>query len=327
MIELLKRSSRWQTKKLRLAAHARTIWPVVRRFAVAPEAPSAVPWAVEISDPAVGSVRLTGQLRVVPGGSTLLVLVHGLGGSTDSTYMLRTARVADDLGLSTLRINLRGSDRQGEDLYHAGLSGDLHEVLASPALADFSSILLFGFSLGGHLSLRFATEVEDPRLRAVAAASAPLDLDRCVAGIDRPSGWIYRRYVLSGLCGMYAEVVARRELPLSVTEARKIRRIRDWDRRTIVPRFGFEDPEDYYRQASVAGRLGKLRVPALLVAAEEDPMVPRDAILEGLHGVPELLTLRWTSRGGHLAFAADLDLGEDAPRGLSGQVIGWLSRQ
>lgn len=241
--------------------------------------------------------------------------------------MLRTAQVADRFGLSTLRLNLRGADRSGEDLYHAGLSGDLASVLGSPELAPFTSIVLFGFSLGGHISLRFATEVEDARLRAVAAASSPLDLDRSVAGIDRPGGWIYRRYVLAGLCEMYAEVAARRDLPLSVAAARRIRSIRDWDRYTVAPRFGFDSPEDYYRQASVAGRLGELRTPALLVAAEHDPMVPREAVLEGLAGAPARFELRWIRRGGHVAFPADLDLGEDAPSGLAEQVVAWLARQ
>ena len=310
-----------------LSAHLRTIWPVVRRVLGPPAAPPGVPWAVEVPDAVVGSVRLSGRLQVVPGSSQLLILVHGLGGSSESSYMLHTARVADDLGLSTLRLNLRGADRRGGDLYHAGLSEDLRWVLASRELASFDALLLFGFSLGGHTCLRFATEVEDSRLRAVAAASTPLDLDHSVAGIDRPSGWLYRRYVLAGLCEMYAEVAARRELPVPLAEVRKIRTLRDWDRYTVVPRFGFDSPEDYYRRAGVAGRLGELRVPALLVAAEHDPMVPKDSILRGLHGASELFTLRWTHRGGHLAFPARLDLGEDAPRGLWGQVVGWLRRQ
>ena len=68
----------------------------------------------------------------------------------------------------------------------------------SRELAGFERVLLFGYSLGGHLCLRFATEVRDPRLRAVAAVCSPLDLDASVAGIDQPSGWLYRRYVLAG---------------------------------------------------------------------------------------------------------------------------------
>ncbi len=309
-----------------LAAHVRTVWPVVRRFAGAPVAPTSEPWTVEIPDPAV-PVRLTGRLRRGENttSSTLLILVHGLGGSAESTYVLRTARVADELGLSTLRLNLRGAEGRGEDFYHAGLSSDLESVLGSEELAGFERILMFGFSLGGHIGLRFATEVADPRLRAVAAACSPLDLDRNVAAIDRPSGWLYRRYVLAGLSRMYAEVAARRELPLPAADARRIRTIREWDRQIVVPRFGFDSPEDYYRQAGVGSRLERLRVPALLVVAEDDPMLPREAIHQALNG-NERLSLRSVRQGGHLAFSADLDLGEEAPAGLAGQVIGWLLR-
>ncbi len=311
-----------------ISGHLRTVWPVVRRLARTPPSPASEPWSTTVADPGHGAVRLTGRLSRQPDNGTLLILVHGLGGSIDSTYMLRTATAAGQLGLSTLRLNLRGADRLGGDLYHAGLSSDLAAVLASPALAQFDSILLFGFSLGGHISLRYATEVADRRLRAVAAACSPLDLDRSVAAIDRPSRWIYRRYVLAGLCEMYAQVAARHELPLSPADARQVRSIRDWDRLTVAPRFGFDSAEDYYRQASVGGRLEQLRVPALLVAAEDDPMLPAEAILGGLDRAPDHWHLRWVPRGGHLAFPADLDLGEDAaPKGLGGQVAGWLLRQ
>ena len=147
-----------------LAAHARTVWPVVRRLAGTPPAPPSEPWSIEIPDPDVGPVRLSGRLRTPSAGergSTLLVLVHGLGGSVDSSYMLRTAAVADALGLASLRLGLRGADRRGADFYHAGLSSDLGWVLESPELAAFERVLLFGFSLGGHLCLRFATEAAD----------------------------------------------------------------------------------------------------------------------------------------------------------------------
>ncbi len=93
------------------------------------------------------------------------------------------------------------------------------------------------------------------------------------------------------------------------------------------PRRGFDSPEDYYRRAGVGRRLDRLRVPALLVAAEDDPMLPPAAVQPGLKGTPEGFCLRWSRRGGHLAFPASLDLGEDAPAGLAGQVIAWLMRQ
>ena len=54
----------------------------------------------------------------------------------------------------------------------------------------------------------------------------------------------------------------------------RARTLRTWDQSTVIPRFGFADPDDYYVRASAAGRLNELRVPALLVNTEHDPMVP-----------------------------------------------------
>ncbi len=307
-----------------LSAHLWTVWPLVR-VAVRPlKPPASVDWSAAVSDQHRGRVRLTGRLSVSSSDpSSLLILVHGLGGSADSRYLIRAARVAETLGLSSLRLHLRGADGGGEDFYHAGLSADLAAVVASPALREFTTLYLLGYSLGGHVVLKFATEVGDRRLRAAAAVCAPLDLERTVRAFDRPARWPYRRYVLSNLLSQYAEVAACRSVPTPLAEVRRIRTLREWDRRTVVPRFGFRSPEDYYRRASVAARLDQLRLPALLVAAGGDPMVAADAIAPALDRRGNHLEVRWV-RGGHVSFPADLDLGLPGSRGLEPQVIRWL---
>jgi predicted alpha/beta-fold hydrolase len=234
--------------------------------------------------------------------------------------------VAGAAGLATLRLNLRGADRSGEDYYHAGLTDDLRAALASPALAAYDRVAVLGFSLGGHLALRYATEEHDPRLRAVAAVCAPLDL--AVGGrlIDRPAYWVYRRYLFAHLMEIYAAVARRRRVPLPVEEARRIRTFLDWDTRIVAARHGFRDAADYYARVSVGPRLERLAVPALLVAAEDDPMVPPGAVLPVLAGRAVPLELRWVPNGGHMAFDAGLDLGFAGPLGVEGQVVAWLGR-
>lgn len=311
----------------RIGGHAWTVGRVLRRFTAPPRVLPSVPWSVRWREPAIGEVELSGRLRRAGGSSTLLILVHGLGGMADSPYMLHAAACADRAGMATLRLNLRGADRRGRDFYHAGLSEDLARVLESPELRVFDTVLCYGFSMGGHLALRYATETDDPRFRAVAAVCAPLDLERCVARIDRPRGWLYRRYVMSGLRRMYAEIAARRPVPVAPARLRGVRTFREWDRRTVIPRFGFDSPEDYYRRASVAGRIARLRVPALLVAAQGDPIVPAESVRPVLDDRPPNLEVRWVRRGGHLHFPAALDLGEKAPPGIDSQVLAWLRRQ
>jgi hypothetical protein len=228
--------------------------------------------------------------------------------------------------LDCLRLNLRGADRSGEDYYHAGLTADLEAALASRSLAGYGEILLLGYSLGGHLVLRYATGTPDKRVRAAAAVCAPVDLDRCCAAIDQPGMWLYRRYLLAGLSRIYARVAERRPVPTPVSVARRIRTLRAWDDAVVAPRHGFASAEDYYAKASVGPRLGDLKVPSLLVVAAHDPMVPWHTLRPWVEGASARLAVRKVDDGGHVGFPARLDLGERAPLGLEHQVESWLTR-
>jgi hypothetical protein len=148
---------------------------------------------------------------------------------------------------------------------------------------------------------------------------------RTVRDFDRPSRWPYRRYVLSGLFEIYDEIARRREVPVPPEEVRRVRTLRDFDRLTVVPRFGFASAEDYYLRAGVGTRLGELRVPALLVAAEGDPMVDAGGIRPALDGGSTPLEVRWSRTGGHVSFPGRLDLGLGPPFGLGRQILAWLT--
>ena len=274
--------------------------------------------------------RSGGEVR--EGSGELVVLVHGLGGTIGSHYMLRGARAAEAAGISCLRLNLRGADCSGDDFYHAGLTADLHAALASPDLRRYRRIYLLGYSLGGHLVLRYATEGGgDPRVAAAAAVCAPLDLARAQEAIDAPEAWLYRRYLISNLTRVYAAVAARRPMPLAVSAVARMRKLRDFDEHVVAPRHGFTGAADYYARASVAPRLGTLRLPSLLVNAIGDPMVQASAVRPALEPPAPLLQVRWVADGGHVAFPAAVDLALDGggpPQvGVDAQVIGWLRRR
>jgi len=311
---------------MRLRGHLWTLWPLFRAVTRPPRQPAGEPWRERVPDDAMGTVELTGLLRRPDGARDLLILLHGLGGSATSRYLPPAVRCADRCGLATLRLNLRGSDLEGQDIYHAGLSCDLASTLASEQLADFERIYVFGYSLGGHIALRYATEVEDPRLRAVAAVCTPLDMERAQRNFDRRSCGLYRRYILHSLKQIYASVAARRPVPHPPQVVSRITTIREFDACTVVPRFGFRSPEDYYRKVSVGPLLGGLRVPSLLVEVDGDPMVPLDTVRPWLAGASPQLDVRFVRRGGHVGFPADLDLGFDAPPGIENQLIHWLLR-
>jgi uncharacterized protein len=322
---------------MRLAGHYWTLQPFVKqrwgasRWFLAPPSAGAGDraggerWSGHVQDARLGRISLSGLLDVPLGSSTLLIALHGLGGSHGSPYLVPAVAAAAARGWACLRPSLRGADGSGEDFYHAALTADLHAALASPALAAFTVIHVLGYSLGGHLVMRLAAEALDARVRSVAAVCSPLDLGRSVDAIDRPACWPYRHYVLRQLKRGYAQVALRQPVPTPIEQINRIATIRQWDACTVVPRHGFSSTADYYERASAAGSLNALRVPALLVNAEQDPMVIAGAVRPALSGASSSLDVRWLRAGGHVGFPPATDLGERAPLGLEPQIMSWLA--
>lgn len=313
-----------------LLGHLWTVGPNLRHRARPWTAPPAEPWWTTLEDPQVGTLELQGALHrggPVPARG-LCVAVHGLGGSIDSHYMIRTARAALTAGVDCLRLALRGADRRGADIYHAALTADLEATLRSPALAGYRDVYVLGYSLGGHLALSYALRPSDPRLRAVASVCAPLDLAASGLAIDHPRAAVYCSHVLKGLKQIYAEVARRRPVPTPLASVLRVQTIRAWDRLAVVPRFGFASVDDYYQRVSVGPRLAGAQVPALVVSARADPMIPAATIAPHVERLGGLVTHRWLERGGHVGFpdSVQLGLGEAAP-GLAAQVLAWLRQQ
>jgi hypothetical protein len=314
------------TLLLTVAGHYFTLAPVARHMVRPRSAPRSAPFELLTEDKKLGPIRLTGRIHHAA-SDDLLVLVHGLGGSIDSHYMLEAVRAAEAAGIACLRVNIRGSDRTGEDIYHAALTEDLHAALASPEIARYRRIHLLGYSLGGHIVLYAATEDIDRRVRSVAAVCPVLDLHSASRAIDEPRRLPYRRHVLNAIKDVYAAVARRREaLPLPLAEALRIRTLREWDERIVVPRFGYDSVEHYYDEASVAPRLGRLEVPSLVVAARHDPMVPAHTLVPVLESAGPPLEARWIERGGHVGFPSVVDLGMPGAQSLEDQLVAWHLR-
>lgn len=305
-----------------MRGHYWTFRPFLASLAKPPRAAATQHFRVTLEDPRMGEVKVTGRLS--EGGEDLVVVIHGLGGSHRSYYAVHAARAATRAGLSCLRLDLRGADRTGDDFYHAGLTADVHAALASPRLAKFRRIYLMGFSLGGHVALCTATETCDPRVQSVAAICPPMDLAAGVEVIDRPGGALYRRHVLRGLVDIFEQVARRgRPLPITPKEARRIRLIADWDERVVAPHHGFDGAKGYWRETSVGPRLGSLRVPALVVSAEEDPMVATRTVRPWVERADTVRAV-FVARGGHVGFPPGTDLGLGESGEVDEQVIAWL---
>ena len=303
--------------------HFWTLGPFLRHNLLPPRVPEWQRWETSLDDSVVGTLNLSGQLTREGASDTIVVIVHGLGGSATSYYARVATLAASRAGIDCLRLNLRGADRGGADYYHAGLTDDLEAALGSTALVGYEHILLLAYSLGGNMMLRYLAGKPDPRVRAAAAVCSPIDLKPNARAIDRPRGAFYRHHILNGLKDIYRNVAARREVPLSIRESSRINTIEQWDERIIAPRYGFAGAEDYWAQTSACEVLADIRTPTLFVASERDPMVGIDTVRPWLQKATKL---RWivTRRGGHVGFPQKMDLGLGTRGTFEDQIIQWM---
>ncbi|MDH3726314.1 MAG: alpha/beta fold hydrolase [Myxococcales bacterium] len=308
---------------MNLRGHFWTLAPFLRHTLVPPLGPKSTEWETKLEDGVIGTLSLNGRLSQTSPSDTLIVIVHGLGGSATSYYAVRAAQAAARAGLDSLRLNLRGADRRGEDFYHAGLIADLEATLQSKALESYDRILLLGYSLGGNLLLRYLAADPDPRIRAAATVCSPIDLEKGARAIDKPHRALYRLHILRGLKEIYQEVAARRDVPLPVGKAMRIDTIEQWDEEVISPRHGFAGAEDYWAKTSACTILGDIKTPTLFVAAERDPMVLIETVRPWL-GKAQTLRRVITSHGGHVGFPQKVDLGIGSGGTVDDQMIRWM---
>jgi predicted alpha/beta-fold hydrolase len=312
-----------------LAGHFWTVAPRLASWLAAPAVPPDRRVTLPFVDPLRGELALTGRLAEPTGARTLVLVLHGLAGSAESPYARRLAARLYADGVASLRLDFRGAGGVGPDFYHAGLTEDLRTALGAPEIARYERVAIVGFSLGGHLALRWAGEEgagADARVLGLVAVSSPLDLELGARALDARGNALYRSYLLRGL-RRHAERIER-ERPGTVagsrTERARARTIRAWDALVVAPRWGFASAEDYYERASAAPVLPAVRIPAWVVHAEHDPMVPLWTVREALGRLPPGVEVTLTRRGGHVGMPGDLDLGRAGDRGLEAQILDWL---
>ena len=210
--------------------------------------------------------------------SPLIILIHGLGGCEDSTYMLQTSDYFLGCGYSVLRLNLRGvkpAQAPSRHYYHAGRDQDLESVLKELDAMRFipNGVIVIGFSLGGNILLKLLgrSGTEYP-IRAALSISAPIDLAMTSERVLQPRNYIYHKWLLhhmkNGILGL-KDINDRQRKTILRTNT-----VFEFDDRITAPENGFSGAVDYYKSCSAKFFIHKIKVPTLIVSAKNDPWVP-----------------------------------------------------
>jgi predicted alpha/beta-fold hydrolase len=270
-------------------------------------------------------------LETIPAGwreqQPVALLVHGLAGCAQASYVVRLGRRLLSEGIRIVRINLRGAgDGFGlaKGIYHAGRSDDLQVVLDwLLGRVRGSRIALVGFSLGANLVLKLAAETSGASLAAldaVLAANPPLDLAACARQIQLPENRLYDWNFLRWLRGMVRRLHSR--FPeLGEVDLTGVRTLQDFDDRYTAPRAGFASAGEYYERCSLVAALPRIQVPGLIVHAMDDPFVPPEPVLNAPKSLR--LSVELVPHGGHLGYLSRNSWGGDH-RWLDARLAYWL---
>ena len=278
-----------------------------------------------------GGVRLHGiaSLPAAQPPRAMVLLLHGWEGSAESSYMRLTAAQLLHAGLAVFRLNFRdhgNSHHLNEGVFH---SNRIDEVVAAAGtvakLWPDVPLLAAGYSLGGNFALRLALRAPAAglSLQRVAAVCPLLDpagaMDQMEAG---PA--IYLRYFEH----KWRQSLARKralfpqahtfgndvlQLPMRALTAWMVRNNTD-----------FADLDAYFDGYCIAGdRLQALQLPAHVLMAEDDPVIP----LAQFHRIASFpkLNVELARHGGHCGFIEGASLDGYAERWVADKLTGSLA--
>lgn len=318
------RSPRWL-----VGGNLQTIWPALfsRRFLGPRPVYARERWATPDGD-FVDVDRLASPAEPPAADAPLLVLFHGLEGSSRSHYAEAFAHFAHQRRWHYAVPHFRGCSGElnlAPRAYHSGDHEEVGWMLARLRAAHRGPMVAAGVSLGGNALLRWAEEAGDSAaqtVRAVASISSPIDLAAGGAAID--SGFNRQVYARMFLKTMKPKALRKLAQHPGLFDAERLRRARtlyEFDDVFTAPLHGFRGTDDYWRRASAKPHLARIRVPALVLNALNDPFVPA-ACLPQPAEVGKFVTLWQPPHGGHVGFPGGGWPGHVLT--LPEQVLGWM---
>ncbi|MDA0821552.1 MAG: hydrolase [Proteobacteria bacterium] len=257
----------------------------------------------------------------------LVVVLHGLEGSANSTYAARILHriSANDWGGALLHFRgCSGEPNRADRSYHSGETDDLRFLLSLLKLRyPTRPIFAVGYSLGGNVLLKYLGESGRNSDIAVAAAiSVPFDLaagaNRLNTGLSR----LYQRHLVLSLQGKIRRKFANRAAPIAIEKLDEWSDFWSFDHQVTAPLHNFASAHDYYSKSSCRQFLPSIAAQTLIIHSRDDPFLSIDAI-------PNAVELSATTRmivtktGGHVGFVAGSN--PFKPRFWSDdQIVAWF---
>lgn len=266
-----------------------------------------------------------------PPSNILLVMFHGLEGSSGSHYSQAFADFAQAHGFSFAVPHFRGCSGElnhGPRAYHSGDFEEIGWILARLRQQHQGAILAVGISLGGNALLRWAEEMGEQAasvVDAVASVSSPVDLAASGWAIGRGfNRLVYTRMFLKTMKPKAMKKLAQHPGLFRADALHAARDLYEFDNVFTAPLHGFKSTEDYWSRASAKPHLHQIRIPALVVNARNDPFVPAWC-LPRQRDVGKRVTLWQPAHGGHVGFPQGPIPGH--VRSMPDAVGGWLASQ
>jgi predicted alpha/beta-fold hydrolase len=290
-----------------------TIWPALyaRRVSGAAPAYRRERWDTPDGD-FVDVDFLVASAEPPAQGKPLLVLFHGLEGSSRSHYAEAFADWCARQCIAFAVPHFRGCSgelNQGPRAYHSGdfeeIDWILRRLRARHTAQGGGPLLAVGVSLGGNALMRWAGEMGEAArevVDAVAAVSSPIDLAAGGHAIGRGfNRLVYTRMFLNTMKPKALKKLAQHPGLFDRAALLAARDLYEFDKHFTAPLHGFRSTEDYWARASAKPHLASIRIPALLVNALNDPFVPASS-LPKRHEVGAHVTLWQPAHGGHVGF-------------------------
>ncbi|MCH2046874.1 MAG: alpha/beta fold hydrolase [Saprospiraceae bacterium] len=240
--------------------------------------------------------------------NSLMIMSHGLEGSSASQYAKGTARIFYQHGWDALVWNYRscsGEINLKIHSYHSGATSDLQEVLNHVwQTKNYHNIVLIGHSLGGNLTLKYLGEHGKdihPNIRCALAFCAPVHLKTCSRQMEKWFNVLYQNMFVNSL-KRKVTLRAQKHPSLDTSKLKDIKTLREFDEHYTAPIHGFAGADDYYARCSALQFLPQINIPTLIVNSKNDPFLTTQSFPYDLAQNSSNVYLEVPKHGGHCGF-------------------------